>query len=398
MNENEYKRIIKNIEKEDKYEIKNNQLYRRKSGQLLKVIRRYEFEGLMYLFHDHQISAHFGIQTTYEKIKERYYWKGMLKDIETYIKSCDQCQRRGKPIGKHELNPIETKEPFYQIGIDLVGPLPQTQKGNKYIAVAIDYFTKWPEAKAIPNATAKEVSIFIFEEIICRHGCPQKILTDRGSHFNNQLIKELTEKFKIKHGFSTPYHPKTNGLVERFNKTLCEALAKLSKEQDQWDENIPSTLFAYRTRKQESTKIEPFYLTYGRKARLPTDEDNNIKSINLINRIDYLINNLPNERYQAKENIKESQEKQKEQHDKRYKKKQNFKIGEKVLYYNAAKEKQWTGKLEEKWKGPYHIHEVLIHGSYKIKDQTGKILKTPVNGELLKKYHSRENFEPMVII
>ena len=348
MDENEYKRIIKNIEKEDKYKIKNEQLYRRKSEQLLKVIRRYEFEGLMYLFHDHQISAHFGIQTTYEKIKERYYWKGMLKDIETYIKSCDQCQRRGKPIGKHELNPIETKEPFYQIGIDLVGPLPQTQKENKYIAVAIDYFTKWPEAKAIPNATAKEVSKFIFEEIICRHGCPQKILTDRGSHFNNQLIKELTEKFKIKHGFSTPYHPKTNGLVERFNKTLCEALAKLSKEQDQWDENIPSTLFAYRTRKQESTKIEPFYLTYGRKARLPTDEDHNIKSINLINRIDQLINHLPNERYQAKENIKESQEKQKEQHDKRYKKKQNFKIGEKVLYYNAAKEKQWTGKLEEK--------------------------------------------------
>ena len=397
MDENEYKKIIKNINKETDYTIKNDQLYRKRSNQLLQVIRRHEFEGLMYLFHDHPISAHFATQTTYEKIKDRYYWKGMLKDIETYVKSCDQCQRRGKPIGKHELNPIEVKEPFYQIGIDLVGPLPITQKGNRYIIVATDYFTKWPEAKAISKATSKEVSTFIYEEIICRHGCPQRILTDRGSHFNNQVIKELTNKFKIKHGFSTPYHPKSNGLVERLNKTIKEALAKLIEEQDQWDINIPSILFAYRTKKQDSTKIEPFYLTYGREARLPTD-GNNIQPINLSDRIDHLINKLPIERYQTKEVIKEAQKKQKEQHDKRFKRKQDFKIGDKILYYNAAKEKQWSGKLEEKWKGPYFIHEIIVHGSYKIKDTTGKVLKTPVNGELLKIYHSRENFEPMVVI
>ena len=397
MDEIEYKRIIKNIDKELKYIIKEDQLYRRKENQLLKVIRRHEFEGLMYLFHDHPISAHFAIQSTYEKIRERYYWKGMLKDIDTYVKSCDQCQRRGKPREKHELNPIEVKEPFYQIGIDLVGPLPTTQRENQYIIVAIDYYTKYPEAKAIPRATSKEVSTFIYEEIICRHGCPQKILSDRGSHFNNQLIKELTDKFKIKHGFSTPYHPKTNGLVERFNKTLKEALAKLTKEQDEWDEYIPSVLFAYRTKKQDSTKIEPFYLTYGREARLPTDKDN-IQPINLSDRINHLINEFPRVKYQIKEVIKEAQEKQKEQHDKRFKRKQKFKIGDKVLYYNAAKEKQWSGKLEEKWKGPYYIHEILIHGSYKIKDTIGRILKTPVNGELLKEYHSRENFEPLVVV
>ena len=168
MDEEKYKEIIKNIEKENKYEIKDGQLYKKKWDKLLKVIRRYEFEELMYLFHDHKLSAHFGIQTTYEKIKERYYWKGIQKDVETYVKSCDQCQRRGKPIGKHELHPIQVKEPFYQIGIDIVGPLSRTEKGNKYIVVAIDYFTKWPEAKALPEATAKEVSTFILEDIICR--------------------------------------------------------------------------------------------------------------------------------------------------------------------------------------------------------------------------------------
>ena len=195
-----------------------------------------------------------------------------MQDIETYIKTCDQCQKRGKPQGKHELHPIQVKEPFYQIGIDLVGPLPITRNKNRYIAVAIDYFTKWPEARAIKEASAKEVSTFIFEEIICRHGCPQRILTDRGSHFNNQLVRKLTEKFSIKHGFSTPYHPKTNGLVERFNRTLCESLAKLGQEEQEWHDNIREVLVAYRTRKQDSTKLEPYYLTYETKAILPLDE------------------------------------------------------------------------------------------------------------------------------
>ena len=317
-------------------------------------------------------------------------------DLETYVKSCNQCQKRGKPIKKHELHSIAVKEPFYQIGIDIVGPLPITNKNNRYIVVAMDYFTKWPEAKPLPEATAREVSTFLFEDIICRHGCPQKILSDRGSHFNNQLIHELTNKFQIKHGFSTPYHPKTNGLVERFNKTLCESLAKLGNEDNQWDQRIPAVLFAYRTKKQESTQITPFFLTYGRKTRFPIDEH---QEITLAERIKFIVEKLPKVRNQAKETIKKSQENQKKYHDKKYKiKRKEFNIGEKVLYYNAAKEKQWTGKLDEKWKGPYYIHEILVNGSYKIKELTGQVLKTPVNGELLKKYNSRENFEPIVLI
>jgi hypothetical protein len=221
MDEKEYDEILKNIEKyKEKFKVRDGKLYRLKDEKELRVIRRYELEGLMYLMHDHELSAHFGSKVTYEKVKEKYWWKGMIRDIEGYVKTCDSCQRRNKPIGKHELNSIEVKEPFYMIGIDIVGPLPRTVSGKKYIVVAMDYFTKWPEAKALEEANAKEVSIFIYEDIICRHGCPHKILTDRGSHFNNQMVRELMEKFRVKHGFSTPYHPKTNGLVERFNKTM----------------------------------------------------------------------------------------------------------------------------------------------------------------------------------
>jgi len=407
MNPSEYQDIIESLVNESNnqsnkltnYKLEKGILYKKENDKFLQVIRRFEMEGVMYMMHDHPMSAHFGIEATYQRTKERYYWKNMRKDVETYVKSCNQCQKRGKPINKNPLNSINIREPFYQIGIDFVGPLPQTTNGNKYIIVAQDYFTKWPEARAVKEATANRVSQFIFEDIICRHGCPKKIISDRGSHFHNELIKNLMEKFEIKHNFSTPYHPKTNGLVERFNKTLCESLAKLSTENKNWDEKIPMVLFAYRTKHQKSTQMKPFYLVYGREENwLKTQPDENNEEANQLSRVEQLLTNLPEQRYRAKEQNQKSQIKQKEYHDKRIKIREPFKIGDKVLYYNAAKEKQWSGKLEEKWKGPYYIHDVLLKGSYQIKELNGKILKTPVNGELLKRYYSRETFEPFVVV
>src|SRR5437868_4292966 len=94
----------------------------------------------------------------------------MYKDIEEYVKTCDACQRRGQQGGKGYLNPIKIGKPFDRIGIDFVGPLMKTKKGNKYILVATDYLTKWPEAKTLSEATAENVVEFIYKDIICRHG------------------------------------------------------------------------------------------------------------------------------------------------------------------------------------------------------------------------------------
>src|SRR2546423_7386073 len=248
--------------------------------------------------------------------------------------------------------------------------------------------------KSIKGSKCKRM--FIYDNIICRHGCLKKILSDRGTHFNNQVIEKLVEKFQIKHKFSTPYHPKMNGLVERFNKTLCEALAKLTGEDKDWDLRIGSVLFAYRNKKHSSIKVEPFYLIYGRVARIPMDTEE--KETTVKKRLGYLLEELPRVRREAKVQSEKSQEKQKEYHDKKIRKQEKFEIGDKVLYYNAAKEKQWSGKLDEKWKGPYYIHEKLLNGSYKIKETNGKILKTPVNGELLKKYNIREAFITYVLV
>jgi hypothetical protein len=381
------------------FDIKANYLYKKnkKNEQLIKVIRNFELEPLLYMMHNDPTSAHFSTDTMFDKIRKRYYWPQMYENIREYVQSCDACQRRGKSRSNQMLHPIAVHGPFYQVGIDFVGPLPITSQGNKYIIVAMDYMTKWPEAKAVPVATAEETFQFIYEDIICRHGCPAKLLSDRGTHFNNQMVEKLLEKFGIKHVFSTPYHPQTNGLVERFNRTLCESLSKLVKQTNEWDQYIAPVLFAYRTSKHSTTKISPFYLINGREAKLPVDNlSDNLEQIN--QRIFMLINDLPHVREEAKIKVQESQIKQKEYHDQKIKKEINFEIGDKVLYYNAAKEKQWTGKLDSKWKGPFYIHQIKQNGAYQLRTIEGKVLRVPVNGSLLKRYKDRQNWEPIVTV
>jgi Integrase zinc binding domain/Integrase core domain len=374
------------------FQLQNNYLYKidkRRKGNLLRVIRKFEMDPVLYMMHHDPTSGHFAAESMFNKIRDRYYWPQMFEDIRTYAQSCDACQRRGKSKKTQYLHPIPVHGPFFQMGIDFVGPLPVTAQGNRYIIVAMDYLTKWPEARPVPQATAEMTASFIYEEIICRHGCPSRILTDRGTHFNNKMISRLMDRFTIKHLLSSPYHPQTNGLVERFNRTLCEALAKLVTQSKDWDKYIAPVLFAYRTSKQATTKITPFYLAYGREARLPID-DLTEDFATIQQRIMGLVDDLPILREIAKETITESQSDQKQRYDRRILQETTFDIGDKVLYYKAALDNQRSGKFDEKWKGPYHIHNKGPHGTYQLRDVKGKISKSYINGNFLKIYRERE--------
>ena len=116
---------------------------------------------ILFNLHKSPIGAHQGIENTYQKFKERYYWPGMRNAVKHYIKGCDECQRRGQPSRKEPLIPIKIGEPFHRVGIDIKGPLPITKEKNRYIIVAMDYLTKWPEAKATPEAKASDVAKFL---------------------------------------------------------------------------------------------------------------------------------------------------------------------------------------------------------------------------------------------
>jgi hypothetical protein len=314
----------------------------------IRVIRRWELEPVLYMFYNDPTAAHASKERMMDKMKNRYYWPQMFEDIKIFVETCDSCQRRGKAKRNEPLHPIPVGEPFYQIGIDYVGPLNRTKQGNKYIIVAMDYLTKWPEAKPVSEATAAETVKFVYEDIICRHGCPGRILTDRGTHFNNQLLNGLLKKFQVEHLLSTPYHPQTNGLVERFNRTLLDALAKTANEHlDEWDKYIAPILFAYRTNRHSTTKITPFFLVYGREAKLPTDSTRIEEETHMVQRIETQINELPIVRNHVQHQIQIEQQKQKDRHDRKLKP-ILFQVGDKVLYYKAILDKQWFRKLDQK--------------------------------------------------
>jgi len=372
----------------------NKQLFKKNKNKQqppLKVLQKNEINEILYYLHEDDLAGHFNIEETFRKVKNRYYWPQMYEDVRNYVKSCDQCQKRGKNKRTEPLHTITVEQPFDRIGLDFVGPLPVTSRGNKYIIVAMDYLTKWPEAKAMPNAKASSAANFFYEEIVCRHGCPKVLLTDRGTHFVNELLDSLCKKLGVKHILSSAYHPQTNGLVERFNRTLCEALAKYANtKKNDWDLYIPSVLFAYRNMKHNTTKYEPFQLTYGRKAKLPIDYDNYSPDNNeitcLLERTNQLINNLKRDRFKAQDNIYISQQKQAQYHDKKIKP-VDYKIGNQVLLYKSHLHNK--KKLEERWKGPYYIHDKIGNGVYKLRTIDGKVLKTPINSERIKLYNQR---------
>ncbi len=128
------------------------------------------------------------MERIFQQVQERYYWSKIYEDIRGYVQTCNACQRRGNPKANNILHPIELKVLFQRIGIDIIGLLTITKKGNRYIVTAMDYFTKWLIAKAIKEATAKTVSKFIYKKIICEHECSQVLQSDRGTHFVNKVI------------------------------------------------------------------------------------------------------------------------------------------------------------------------------------------------------------------
>ena len=175
------------------------------------MIQHHQYEPLMYLLHDDLTGGHLGVSIMLAKLRQKYYWSNMAKDVEAYVKTCYPCQRRGRSQTYNELYGIIVEVPFERIGIDFVGLLPETTEENRYILVAVDYFTRWPEAKATRRADVKIVVKFLYEEIICKYGPPIHLYSDRGIHFVNQLVEGLADKFRMRHHRLIPYRPQANG-------------------------------------------------------------------------------------------------------------------------------------------------------------------------------------------
>ena len=222
---------------------------------------------------DPSTGARFSTEQTYYEIRNHYWWPRMKHTIQRYIKFCLLCQQyntsRQKKCGK--LNPIsQPGGSFDLIGIDYCGPLKRTPSENQYVLVITDYFTRHIIATALTNCTAETTAQALFNEFFCKYDILSTILSDQGPHFNNQLMHNIQKLIAYNHISSTPYHPQTNGVVERFNSTFIPQISKLQDTQNNnWDEYLQAVVFTYNSSIRKPTKYSPYELLYGRPPRLP---------------------------------------------------------------------------------------------------------------------------------
>lgn len=156
--------------------------------------------------------------------------------------------------------------------MDILGPLPTTSSGNRYLIVIVDCFTKWVEAFPLKNIRAKTVAGIFVNQFISRYGVPAEIHTDQGRNFESELFSELMQLLGVKKTRTTASHPQSDGQVERQHQTIINYLAKyISQDQRDWDQWIPMFLLAYRSSKHETTGMTPAELCFARDLRLPVD-------------------------------------------------------------------------------------------------------------------------------
>ena len=352
----------------------------------------------------HEEAGHAGLDKTYDRIRTRYFWDNMYKNVATYLSRCDICIRRQKKKVRAPMQHMPMPDfAFEIIGIDTCGPFPQTHNGNQYIVTIVDHLTSWPEIYAVPNKTANAVAKLLLEHFIPRHGCPKYILSDNGTEYCNSVISLITQKLKIGHLRTSPYHAQTNGKTERFHRYLNDALAKyINRDFRNWDTYIPSVAMAYRTSVNETTRHTPFFLVYGRDPILPMDTLLNPKfKYHGDDYVPTMLQRLHVAFDDVRENMIEVRQKNKRNYDKRAEDRQ-FEPGDAVYMYDTTIKQGDSSKLTSPWKPFYRIIEKTSPVNYRVKSQqTGKSKIIHVN--MLKAAHpddtwdqERDTVEPVV--
>ena len=174
--------------------------------------------------HDIRMAGHLGQYKTLEKLKKTVIWHGMTRDCVLYVKSCPVCNRNKKPTQKAraKLEQCHAGVPMERVHMDILGPLPVTRQGNTYLLMIIDQFTKWLECFPLSTQTADVVAKNLVDNFFSRFGCPLELHTDQGKNMDGNLVNQLCELLQIAKTRTTPYHPSSNGQIERYNRTLLD--------------------------------------------------------------------------------------------------------------------------------------------------------------------------------
>lgn len=337
----------------------------------------------------HDDFGHLGIEKTTDLIRNRFYWPKMAADIDHYIKTCGQCvARKTSPHKAAPLHQITSSGPMDLVCIDFLSIEPDSQ-GVANVLVVTDHFTRYAQAFPTNNQTAATVAKVLVEKFFVHYGLPSRIHSDQGRDFESRLIKELLTMLGIKKSRTTPYHPQGDAQPERFNRTLLSMLGTLEQRHRQkWSQHVSLMVHAYNNTRNEATGYSPYYLMFGREARLPIDlcfglevdgDDTNTHH----QYVEKLRQELRHAYQLASEASKKSHQRNKRRYDNRVRV-HNLQEGDRVLV--RALGIPGKHKLKEKWDlQPYVVLGKLPNlPVYRLKPESGKgIVKTLHRDHLL---------------
>lgn len=222
--------------------------------------------------HDSLCGGHFGLHKTLDLVQRRFTWPGMRSYVYAYVRSCERCR-----LAKHDLRPKQgflqpiapRHLPFEAVGMDKAGPIKGSAAGYCYIFTAVDYATRFAVAAAYKSATAADAADFFLNHVCAKFGYPAVLITDHGPEFEGTDFEARLARSPTVHRFSTPYHPATNGLVERFNGTISQYLRIFRAGNfGDWEKYVPHAVIAYNASKHAVHGFAPHYLLFGMEPRL----------------------------------------------------------------------------------------------------------------------------------
>ncbi|KAI1285700.1 Retrovirus-related Pol polyprotein from transposon [Halotydeus destructor] len=330
------------------------------------------------------------------KVRSRFFWPSLDKDVREYVKSCVPCQFNNQVKQRKTglLKPLVVDRYWDTVHIDIAGPFFMTFRRNQYVLIAIDHASKWVEGIACRETTSEVVARFLLKHIYLRHGAVRNLVSDRGTQFMSQFTQSFLKLMKTKSCPSTAWHPQTNGQVENYNKTVVKNIKKFCNERKgEWDEYLDFAIFSHNTSKQMSTGESPYKLLYKEDPNLPIDIELGLEALP-----EYLVNirsQFQNLKDLADHNAAKARDRQKKAYDARHAD-VRYQLGQQVLIVLPSTGPMKPTKLNPNAFGPFEIIEVLSPLNYRVRDLRTSSERIPDRTEhvsRLKPYYTRDTAE-----
>ena len=228
----------------------------------------------MEMCHEIPSSEHQSAERTMARVKYRYFWYGMAQQVTNFVATCEICNRNKKPSrnAKCPLTLYHAGAPLERVHLDFLGPLPKPERGNEHVLMVVDQFTKWVECILLPIQSAEVTAYAVVNDFFFRFSYPFQIMSDQGRNFESKLFAAFCKAMQIHKTWTTPYRPSANGQVERFNRTLMDAVrCFVDGKQKNWDLHIAQIAGALSSSLNRSTGYTPNMMMLDREVNQPVD-------------------------------------------------------------------------------------------------------------------------------